>query len=74
MRRSLSTQKSKTVSQLGPRMAVGEIDDVHENGTTFWDPQHNLMAYGLAAWGARRGVLGEKFAHISLAASGGDEG
>ena len=43
--------KSKTVNELGPRMAVGGWMTYYR-GATFWGPQHNLRAYGLAAWGA----------------------
>ena len=55
---------SKTASQLGPRKAVGGWM-TYMRGTILWDPLENMRAFGVAAWGARRGVLGEKFAHNS---------
>ena len=58
--------KSDLCNFLGPRMAIcGWMSYYY--GATYWDPRHNLRAFGIAAWAARRGLFGRRFTQISLA-------
>ena len=57
--------KSDICVNLGPRMAIcGWMS--YYRGITYWDPRHNLRAYGIAVWAARRGLFGKRFSQISL--------
>ena len=57
--------KHKVSNCLGPRMAVSGWMS-YFRGVVFWDPLHNLRAFGIAAWAGSRGLFHEEFGQFNL--------